>query len=60
MVPRWEGVWDSRVVAEAGERLLADANLDVDVVGQDAIDPRLRGETPKGGLEHTLRQFLGA
>ena len=57
MVPRREGVWDSRVVAEAGEKLLAE---DEDVFQDDMIDPRLRSESPKGGLQPTLRQFLGA
>lgn len=57
MVPRREGVWDSRIVADAGEKLLAE---DGDTVLDDVIDPRLRSENPKGGYEPTLRQFLGA
>ena len=57
MVPRREGVWDSRIVAEAGEKLLAE---DEDLGLDDMIDPRLRSESPKGGYEPTLRQFLGA
>jgi hypothetical protein len=57
MMPRREGVWDSRIVAEAGERILTE---DEDPVPDDMIDPRLRTASPKGGYEPTLRQFLGA
>ena len=69
MMPRREGVWDSRVVAEAGERMLHEdgdgdpVGLGVDVdVADECIDPRLRSESLKGGggFEPTLRQFLGA
>lgn len=57
MVPRREGVWDSRIAAEAGERILAE---DEEPIADDMIDPRLRSGSPKGGYEPTLRQFLGA
>jgi hypothetical protein len=57
MVPRREGVWDSRIVAEAGERILAE---DEEPIVDDMIDPRLRSGSRKGGYEPTLRQFLGA
>ena len=57
MIPRREGVWDSRIVAQAGERILAE---DEDPAQDDMIDPRLRTESAKGRYEPTLRQFLGA
>jgi hypothetical protein len=56
MMPRREGVWDSRIVAEAGERML----WEEDVIMDDLICPMLRSESPKGGITPTLRQFLGA
>lgn len=59
MIPRREGVWDSRIVAEAGERILGEGEGE-DPVPDDMIDPRLRSDSPKGGYEPTLRQFLGA
>ena len=57
MVPRREGVWDSRIVVEAGERLLDE---DEDAYLDNMMDPRLHGESLRGGYEPTLRQFLGA
>ena len=57
MVPRREGVWDSRIVADAGEKFLAE---DEEVFGDNMIDPRLLSDGPKGGYTPTLRQFLGA
>ncbi|KAG0651973.1 transcription regulator [Hyphodiscus hymeniophilus] len=57
MMPRREGVWDSRIVAEAGEKLLAGEE---EALKYDMIDPRWRSESPNGGYKPTLRQFLGA
>ena len=56
MIPRREGVWDSRVVAEAADRLLMEEQEDdgSDMMEQDLLEPvpmmgmadlRLRGNS---------------